>query len=120
MTDVVASFFLIGLALAFSLMLFIFRHSMLSVISGIIWAVLGIYLFTRAYSGDVDAGIVTWGFGWLCFGLAFVFWTAPLWLLKMKMEDKPQPVVKDHMTQVNERVAQIRKFRPKKRDPFWG
>jgi hypothetical protein len=92
---------------------------MLAVISGILWSVLGIYNFSRSYSGDIDAGIYVWAFGWICMALAIVFWTAPLWLLKMKLEDKPQPVVKDRMVQISERVAQAKKFRPKKRDPFW-
>jgi hypothetical protein len=121
MTDIVAVMFLIGVACLFSVLVFVFRHSMLCVIAGIIWGSLGIYNFNYLYnSGDSDAGQMVWVFGWICLALTFAFWTAPLWLLKMKMEDKPKPEVKDHMTQVNDRVAQIRKFRPKKRDPFWN
>lgn len=92
---------------------------MLCIISGILWGVLGIYNFTRSYSGDVDAGIVTWAFGWICLALTFVFWTAPLWLLKMKLEDKPVEK-KDYYAEMKERADKIRELRPKrrKRDPF--
>jgi hypothetical protein len=94
---------------------------MLCVITGILWGSLGVYNFNYLYnSGDADAGTMVWAFGWICLALTFVFWTAPLWLLKMKLEDKPVEK-KDFYTDMKERADKIRELRPKrrKRDPFW-
>jgi len=114
MTDIVAVMFLIGIAALFTVMIFIFKHSMLCVVSGIAWLILGIYNFTRYYSGDPDAGIMVWGFGWLCLALTFVCWTAPLWLLKIKTEDKKEEKV-DYYEDIQKRAESIRKLRPRKK-----
>jgi hypothetical protein len=120
-TNLLAVYFLIGTGCLLLVLLFIFRNKMISLLSGLNWAVLGVYNMTYFYtSGDPDVGTMTWAFGWICLIAALICWTSPLWLMKVAEPKKETVVVKDHMTQVNERVAQIRKFRPKKRDPFWG
>jgi hypothetical protein len=120
MTDIYSVYFLIGLSALFSILTFVFRHSMLCFITGIGWLVLGVYNFTRVYSGDPDSGVMTWAFGWLCLLLALVFWTAPLWLLKMKVEDKPIEK-KDYYTEMEERANEIRRLRPQRKKPSdWG
>ena len=120
MTDLLAVYFLIGVSCLLTILLLIFKDKLLSLISRLGWATLGIYNFGRVYnSGDADAGQMVWVFGWVCMILALVCWTSPLWLMKKTGAKKEVAVVKGRMERVNERVAQIRKYRPKKRDQFW-
>jgi hypothetical protein len=59
-------------------------------VSGLLWSIVGIYDFTRSYSGDVDASTFTWAFGWVCLIMGIICWTSPLWLMKIIKEDKKE------------------------------
>lgn len=120
MTNLLAVYFLIGVGALLMVLLFIFKNKMLSLLCGLDWSTLGIYNFSYFYtSGDPDAGTMTWAFGWICVIAGIICFTAPLWLMKAPEVKKETVIVKDRMAQIDERVAQARKFRPKKRDPFW-
>jgi hypothetical protein len=121
MTNLLAVYFLIGTGCLLLVLLFIFKNKMIAMLAGLDWAALALYNMGYFYtSGDPDVGTMTWAFGWICVIATIICWTSPLWLMKTQEVKKEAVVVKDRMTQINERVAQVKKFRPKKRDPFWN
>jgi hypothetical protein len=117
MTDLLSIYFVIGISVFLTIMLFCFKNKYLSLISGLGWSIIGVYDFTRAYSGDPDAGTMTWAFGWICLVLALVCWTSPLWLTGMKVikETKKEVIEDDYWTAKEKRMEKLRARRPKRR-----
>jgi hypothetical protein len=80
-------------------------------VSGLLWSIIGIYDFTRSYSGDVDASTFTWAFGWVCLIMGIICWTSPLWLMKIIKEDKKEVVEDDYWEAKEKRMGRIRRNR---------
>ena len=86
MTDLLAVMFLIFIALAFMLFSFIWKNMLFSILSGLAWVVVSIYLFGKYYSGDPDYGNAVLGFSYLSatagIGMFFMSW----WVSRRKTE----------------------------------
>jgi hypothetical protein len=86
MTDLLSVFFLIGIAVAFMIFSFIWKNMLFTIMSGLAWIVVSIYLFSKYYSGDPDFGNAVFGLSWLTLasgmGMLFRAW----WVSRRKTE----------------------------------
>jgi hypothetical protein len=116
MTDIVAVFFLIGIAALLTILLFIFKNKLIAIMGGVAWAVLALYNFNRFYNaGDPDAGITVWGFAWLCLLFTLLMWTSLFWFFKTTPEKKEVVKEEDYYERHEKNMERIRKRRPKPR-----
>jgi len=78
MTDLLSVMFLIGISIVFMLFSFIWKNTLFTIMSGLGWIIVAIYLFSMYYSGDSDYGYSVFGFGWLTLatgmGMLFMSW----------------------------------------------
>jgi hypothetical protein len=65
MTDLLSVMFLIAIAVVFMIFSFIWKNTLLTILSGLGWIIVSIYLFSMYYSGDPDYGMSVFGFAWL-------------------------------------------------------
>lgn len=120
MTDIIAVFFLIGLAALFTILLFVFRNGICGVASALAWGLLSFYNFTQYYSGDPDAGQMVYYFGWFCLALSLILFASPFWWLK---RDNPMNVASEDSREkweideerMEKRLNKVRRHRPKLR-----
>ena len=64
--------------MVFTVVTFIIKNVILSIVSGLGWTLIAIYLFVLYYSGDPDYGYMTYGFAWMatimCMAMYFSTW----------------------------------------------
>jgi hypothetical protein len=119
MTDVIVNFFLIGIAVLFTILLFFKNNALIAVISALAWAILSWYSFNNFYGGDPDYGMLVYGFGWFCIAMAITLVTSPLWLFKKvaiipeKTDNREQWEIEDEARE--KRMKRFRRYRPKKK-----
>jgi hypothetical protein len=118
MTDIIVVFFLIGISVLFSILLFFKHNALIAVISALSWGLLGLYNFNRFYSGvDPDAGIMVYSFGWFCIAMAIILITSPLWLFKKvavvpdKGDEREDWEIEDERRQ--KRIKYLNRYRPR-------
>lgn len=78
MTDLLSVMFLIAISVAFMVFSFIWKNTLFTIMSGLGWIIVSIYLFSLYYSGDPDYGMSVFGFSWLTLatgmGMLFMSW----------------------------------------------
>jgi hypothetical protein len=78
MTDLLSVMFLIAISVAFMIFSFIWKNTLLTILSGLGWIIVSIYLFSMYYSGDPSYGMSVFGFSWLTLaagmGMLFMSW----------------------------------------------
>jgi hypothetical protein len=86
MTDLLAILCLLALAVVFMVFSFIWKSTLFTILSGMAWIVVSIYLFSKYYSGDPDFGITVWGFGWLTMATGMGLFFRSWWVSRRKTE----------------------------------
>lgn len=86
MTDLLASMFTIGIALILSICSLIFKNTILSIVSGLGWALVAMYMFGLYASGDPDYGYFTWGLGMMAVVLSLAMFFQSWWVHRRKTE----------------------------------
>lgn len=80
MTDLLSVFFLIGIVVIFTVVSLFLKNTLITIICGLGWALIAIYLFGLSNTGDPDYGYFTSGLGWVatlfCLGMMFSAWWA--------------------------------------------
>jgi len=116
MTDVISVFFLIGIAVLFTILLFFKHNALIAIISALSWAGLALYGFNNYYSGDPDYGIMVYFFAWFCTAMAIILITSPLWLFKKvavvpEKDNRESWEIEDEKRQ--KRIKYLSRYRPR-------
>ena len=84
MTDLLSIMFVIGIALILSIVSIILKNTILSIVSGLGWALVAMYMFSLVASGDPDFGQFAWGFGMMSVILAMAMFFQTWWIHRKK------------------------------------
>jgi hypothetical protein len=119
MTELLAIFFLIGIAVFLLVILFIFKNKAIALLCGLCWSILAIYNMQRSIL-DPEAGQMVWAFGWICIVATMICWTSPFWMTGMKKEKVvSEPVEEeDYYEKIQRNTDRIRKRRPRRSSPW--
>lgn len=86
MTDLLSVMFMIGIVVVFTIIGFIFKNTIMIIVSGLGWSLSSIYMFNLVASGDPDFGTMTSGFGYLCLIMALACFFFSWWSHRKKTE----------------------------------
>jgi hypothetical protein len=87
MTDLLSVMFLIGLSLILYIVALVLKNTVLIIVSGLGWALVAMYLFNIAGSGDPDFGRWTSGLGYFSTILTMSAFFSSWWIHRKKTID---------------------------------
>lgn len=91
MTDLLSIMFVIGIALILSIVSIVLKNTILSIVSGLGWALVAMYMFNLVALGDPDYGQFAWGFGMMAVILTMAMFFQTWWVHRKKtieLDDK--------------------------------
>jgi peptidoglycan/LPS O-acetylase OafA/YrhL len=84
MTDLLSIMFAIGIALILSALSVILKNTIFSIVSGLGWALVAMYMFNVSSQGDPDIGVFAWGLGMMAVILTLAMFLQGWWLSRKK------------------------------------
>jgi len=84
MTDLLSIMFAIGIALILSALSVILKNTIFSIVSGLGWALVAMYMFNVSSQGDPDIGVFAWGLGMMAVILTLAMFLQGWWLNRKK------------------------------------
>jgi ABC-type multidrug transport system fused ATPase/permease subunit len=107
MTDLLSVMFLIGISVVFMIFSFIWKNTLLTIMSGLGWIIVSIYLFSMYYSGDSDYGYSVFGFSWLTLATGMGMLLMSWWSHRKKTEQMSDKVGETFYTEGDPEFKEI-------------
>lgn len=84
MTDLLSIMFAIGIALVLSIVAVVLKNTIFSIVSGLGWALVAMYMFSLYATGDPDYGQFSWGLGMMATILSLAMFFQSWWVHRKK------------------------------------
>lgn len=111
MTDFVAAYFMLFMAVALMVIGFMFKHNWVLMLSGGFWVICGIYYLANA--GGIN---FIYGLGWFCVAVSLPLFLSYLWHREKKEPTEIGDDTKSHSDRLYELTDKLYKARNRKRN----
>ena len=87
MTDLFVVLLMLIIGVVFSALTFWLKRFIFGILSGLCWAIVGVYCLVAYYGGGAGVTIYTWGFAFFCLAASLFMFISPLMIRDKNIEE---------------------------------